>query len=218
MSGLFRTLTWAVPLDPDALDSPRRPSFRPASPSWTLDCDRSIRRSASARYELEEARERAASASRRQLLRRRSVHRRLPRVRRARRVPDPPQCRRDPVQAPAAPRAPLADRPRDGWVCRCWSPCLPCWSGSGAGLLAGAVVADAAGRPAGDAVGRALTSAESGLGARAVGARHGRRSDRNDASHATLEIRGRGITPLTSRRLQSWPRSAPRSSLARPTR
>ena len=67
--------------------------------------------------------------------------------------------------------------------------------GGAVGLVAGAVVADEAGRPVGDAVGRALTSAGSGwalallaLGAVVVLIATTRA--------ATLEIRGRGITPV----------------------
>jgi hypothetical protein len=67
--------------------------------------------------------------------------------------------------------------------------------GFGAGLLAGAVVADAAGRPVDDALGRTLTSAGSGwalallaLGTVVVLIATTRA--------ATLEIRGRGVTPV----------------------
>jgi hypothetical protein len=196
VSGLFRTLTWAVPLDPNALDSPKAAEL----PTRIAELDTRLRQIDPAFgvrapfHELEEARERATSASRRQLL----VGGQCIVVFLAFAVLAASRIRRNAGETRFRLRRLRALRwqialETAGYAVLVALPAV--LVGFGAGLLAGAVVADAAGRPAGDAVGRALTSAGSGwalvllaLGTVVVLIATTRAT--------TLEIRGRGITPV----------------------
>ena len=161
VSGLFRTLTWAVPLDLDALDSQGGRASDPHRRAGHSTATESIRRSARAPFhELEEARDRATSASRTPAfvggqcivvflafavlaasrIRRNAGETRF-RLRRLRAL-------RWQIALETAGYAVLV--------------ALPAVLVGFGGAARGAAVADAAGRPAGDALGRALTSAGSG--------------------------------------------------------
>ena len=196
VSGLFRTLTWAVPLDLDALDSPKAAEL----PTRIAELDTRLRQvdpALAARapiQDLEEARDRATNASRRQLL----VGAQCVVVFLAFAVLAASRIRRSAGETRFRLRRLRALRwqialETAGYAVLVALPAV--LVGGAVGLVAGAVVADEAGRPAGDAVGRALTSAGSGwalallaLGAVVVLIATTRA--------ATLEIRGRGITPV----------------------
>jgi hypothetical protein len=196
VSGLFRTLTWAVPLDLDALDSPKAAEL----PTRIAELDTRLRQVDPAFavrapiQDLTAARDRATSASRRQLL----VGGQCVVVFLAFTVLAASRLRRSAGETRFRLRRLRALRwqialETAGYAVFVALPAV--LVGCAAGLLAGAVVADAAGRPAGDAVRRALTSAGAGwalallaLGAVAILIVTTRA--------ATLEVRGRGITPV----------------------
>ena len=196
VSGLFRTLTWAVPLDLDALDSPKAAEL----PTRIAELDTRLRQVDPALavrapiQDLEEARDRATNASRRQLL----VGAQCVVVFLAFAVLAASRIRRNAGETRFRLRRLRALRwqialETAGYAVLVALPAV--LVGGAVGLVAGAVVADEAGRPAGDAVWRALTSAGSGwalallaLGAVVVLIATTRA--------ATLEIRGRGITPV----------------------
>ena len=196
VSGLFRTLTWAVPLNLDTLDSPKAAEL----PTRIAELDTRLRQVDPALavraplHELMEARDRATSASRRQLL----VGGQCVVVFLAFAVLAASRIRRNAGETRFRLRRLRALRwqialETAGYAVLVALPAV--LVGCAAGLLAGAFVADAAGRPAGDALRRALTSAGSGwalallaLGAVVVLIATTRA--------ATLEIRGRGITPV----------------------
>lgn len=196
VSGLFRTLTWAVPLNLDALDSPKAAEL----PTRIAELDTRLRQVDPAFavrapiQDLTEARERATSASRRQLL----VGGQCVVVFLAFAVLAASRLRRNVGETRFRLRRLRALRwqialETVGYAVLVALPAV--LVGCVAGLLAGAAVADAAGRPAGDALRRVLTSAGSGwalallaLGAVVVLIATTRA--------ATLEIRGRGITPV----------------------
>jgi hypothetical protein len=196
VSGLFRTLTWAVPLDLDALDSPKAAEL----PTRMAELDTRLRQvdpALAARapiQDLEAARDRATNASRRQLL----VGAQCVVVFLAFAVLAASRIRRNAGETRFRLRRLCALRwqialETAGYAVLVALPAV--LVGGAAGLVAGAVVADEAGRPAGDALRRALSSAGSGwalallaLGAVVVLIATTRA--------ATLESRGRGITPL----------------------
>jgi hypothetical protein len=196
VSGLFRTLTWAVPLDLDALDSPKAAEL----PTRIAELDSRLRQVDPALavrapiQDLEEARDRATNASQRQLL----VGAQCVVVFLAFAVLAASRIRRNAGETRFRLRRLRALRwqialETAGYAVLVALPAV--LVGGAVGLLVGAVVADEAGRPAGDALWRALTSAGSGwalallaLGAVVVLIATTRA--------ATLEIRGRGITPV----------------------
>ncbi len=196
VNGLFRTLTWLVPLNVDAVDSPKAAEL----PTRIAELDTRLRQVDPAfavrapLHELEAARDRATNASRRQLL----VGGQCVVLFLAFAVLAASRIRRNAGETRFRLRRLRALRwqialETAGYAVLVALPAV--LVGCAAGLLTGAVVADAAGRPAGDALGRALTSTGSGwaLALLALGAvvvliattRAG-----------TLEIRGRGITPV----------------------
>ncbi|HEV2902503.1 MAG TPA: ABC transporter permease [Gaiellaceae bacterium] len=196
VSGLFRTLTWAVPLNLAALDSPKAAEL----PTRIAELDTRLRQVDPAfavhapLHDLAEARDRATSASRRQLL----VGGQCVVVFLAFAVLAASRIRRNAGETRFRLRRLRALRwqialETAGYAVLVALPAV--LVGCAAGLLAGAVVADAAGRPTGDALRRALTSAGSGwaLALLAVGAVVVLIAT---TRAATLEIRGRGITPV----------------------
>jgi hypothetical protein len=196
VSGLFRTLTWAAPLDVETLDS-RRASRLPLR---IAEVDTALQRTSSGFAvnapieDLEAARERAERASARQLLvggqfvvvflaftvlaasrLRRSARETAFRLRRLRAVSW--QISLETVAHAVAVAVPAV------------------FVGVAAGLAGGALIADAAGRPAGDAVERAFGSRGAvwllvlvALGAVAILVA--------TARARTLVVRGRGLTAV----------------------
>ena len=196
VTGLFRTLTWAVPLDLDALDSPKAAEL----PTRIAELDTRLRQVDSAfavrapLHELEEARDRATSASRRQLL----VGGQFVVVFLAFAVLAASRIRRSAGETRFRLRRLRALRWQIGLETGAFAAmvALPAvLVGCVAGLVAGALVAAAADRPAGDAVERALSSSWFGwtLALLAIGAVAAVVA----AAHAaTLEIRGRAVTSV----------------------
>ena len=196
VSGLFRTLTWAVPLDLEALDSPKAAEL----PTRIAELDTRLRQVDPALavrapiQDLEEARDRATNASRRQLL----VGAQCVVVFLAFAVLAASRIRRNAGETRFRLRRLRAlrwqiDLETAGYAVLVALPAV--LVGGAVGLVAGAVVADEAGRPVGDAVGRALTSAGSGW-ALALLALVAVVVLIATTRAATLEIRGRGITPV----------------------
>ena len=196
VDGLFRSLTWAVPLDAGELDSQTVAEL----PQQIAEIDTALRRASpefAVRAPLEDlaaARDRATRASQRQLL----VGGQCIVVFLAFAVLAASQIRRSARETRFRLRRLRALRwqialETVGYAVMVAVPAVIL--GFAAGILTGGIVADAAGRPAGDAVERALSSAELGwalvlLAGAAVAALV------VTAQAATLEIRGRGISPV----------------------
>jgi hypothetical protein len=196
VEGLFRTLTWAVPLEEGELDSQKVADL----PLRIAEIDTALRRASpefAVRAPLEDlaaARDRATRASRRQLL----VGGQCIVVFLAFAVLAASQLRRSARENRFRLRRLRALRwqialETIGYAVMVALPAVIV--GSVAGLLTGGVVAAAAGRPGGDAVERALSSSELPwalvlLAGAAVAALV------VTAQAATLEIRGRGITSV----------------------
>jgi hypothetical protein len=196
VDGLFRTLTWAVPLEEGDLDSQTVAKL----PQRIAEIDTALRRTSpefAVRAPLEDldaARERATRASQRQLL----VAGQCIVVFLAFAVLAASQIRRSARETRFRLRRLRALRwqiaiETIGYAVLVAVPAVIL--GCAVGILTGVVVADAAGRPAGDAVQRALSSAEMAwalllLAGAAVVALV------VTAQATTLEIRGRGITSV----------------------
>jgi hypothetical protein len=196
VDGLFRSLTWAVPLDVDELDSQTVAEL----PQEVAEIDTALRRVSpefAVRAPLEDlagARDRATRASRRQLL----VAGQCIVVFLAFAVLAAAQIRRSARETRFRLRRLRALRwqialETVGYAVMVVLPAVI--AGLAAGLVTGAVVAEAAGRSGTDAVERAVSSSELGwtlvvLGGSAVAALV------VTAQAASLEIRGRGISPV----------------------